>query len=98
LKIREAASELMAAWEGTVHSRARETFLDGLRGCAPQEAEIVAVEGLDDCEPTVQQRACEAAPDTVAVRSRLRELAGDPLAPEVHEAANTRLQVLAGRP
>lgn len=98
LKIREAASELMAAWEGTVHSRARETFLDGLRGCAPHEAEIVAVEGLDDCEPTVQQRACAAAPDTAAVRSRLRELAGDPLAPEVHEAANTRLQVLAGRP
>lgn len=95
LRIHEAASELMAAWEGTVHSLAREAFLDGLRGCAPHEAEAVMVEGLDDCEPTVQQRACEAAPDTAAVRSRLRELTADPLAPEVHEAANTKLQVLA---
>jgi hypothetical protein len=98
LGTREATGELMAAWEGTVHSLAREAFLDGLRGCAPHEAETVAIEGLDDCEPTVQQRACEAAPDTAAVHSRVRELADDPLAPEVHEAANTKLQALADRP
>jgi hypothetical protein len=41
LGIHEAASELMAAWEGTVDSLAREAFLDGLRGCAPHEAEAV---------------------------------------------------------
>nr|WP_062339264.1 hypothetical protein [Herbidospora sakaeratensis] len=97
LGIQEAASELMAAWEGTLHSLAREAFLDGLRGCAPREAEALVVEGLDDCEPTVRRRACEAAPDTAAVRSRLRELTADPLAAEVHEAANTRLRVLAVR-
>ncbi|MFI9550237.1 hypothetical protein [Nonomuraea endophytica] len=94
LKIREAATELMAAWEGTVHSLAREAFLEGLQGCAPHEADAVAVEGLDDCEPAVQERACEGVPDTAPVRSRLRELAGDPLTPEVHEAANTRLLLL----
>ncbi|MFL6114502.1 MAG: hypothetical protein ACJ786_24585 [Catenulispora sp.] len=98
LGVREAADELMAAWEGTVHSLAREAFLYGLRECAPDEVGAVAVEGLFDCEPTVQRGACEVAPDTASVRSRLRELAQDPLAPEAHETANTRLQALTDTP
>ncbi|MFG6202533.1 hypothetical protein [Nonomuraea sp. JJY05] len=98
LGVREAVDELVALWEGTVHSLAREAFLVGLQGCAPQEAALVTIEGLDDCEPTVQQAACAGAQDTAWVRSRLLELADDPLAPEVHQAANTRLQTLADAP
>ncbi|MEV4013684.1 hypothetical protein AB0J35_24585 [Nonomuraea angiospora] len=98
LGVREAVDELVALWEGTVHSLAREAFLVGLQGCAPQQAALIAIEGLDDCEPTVQQAACARAQDTVWVRSRLLELADDPLAPEVHQAANTRLQMLADAP
>ncbi|MBB5081709.1 hypothetical protein [Nonomuraea endophytica] len=94
LKIPEAATDLMAAWEDTVHSPAREAFLEALQGCAPHNADAVAAEALDDCEPTVQRRACEGVPDTTAVRSRLQELADDPLTPEIHEAANTKLLLL----
>ncbi|WP_156325923.1 hypothetical protein [Nonomuraea sp. SBT364] len=98
LGVREAADELVALWESTVHSLAREAFLAGLQGCAPQEAARIAIEGLDDCEPTVQQAACAGARDTAWVRSRLLELAADPSAPEVHQAAHTRLRTLADAP
>ncbi|MFH9353507.1 hypothetical protein [Kitasatospora sp. NPDC017646] len=94
LRIAEATDALVHAWETTVHSYAREAFLEGLRGCAPDTADNYAVEGLDDCEPCVQQAASAAAPDTAYVRTRLRELCDDPLAPEIHEAVRQRLMQL----
>jgi hypothetical protein len=68
LEIHEAAGELMAAWEGTVHSYAREAFLQGLRGCAPRApaTAAVAIEGLDDCEPAVRQASLEMVPGSSA--------------------------------
>jgi hypothetical protein len=94
LEAGQAASDLAAAWQSTVHSLAREAFLRGLQGCAPRIAGSFAEEGLYDCEPSVQRLACTAAPDGKLVRSRLRELASDPLTPEAHDAANTRLAML----
>lgn len=94
LHARHAADDLAAAWDNTTHSLAREAFLDGLRGCDPEIAEPFAEEGLWDCEPSVQQFACATATDNGNVRSRLGELADDPLTPEVHDAASTRLAAL----
>ena len=91
LRAVQAAGALASAWENTVHSRAREAFLDGLRGCAPQTAGTFAEEGLYDCEPTVRDLACEGAPDSKVLRTRLRELAQDPLTLETRDAATTRL-------
>ncbi len=91
LKASQAARGLAAAWESTVHSLAREAFLEGLQGCAPRIAESFAEEGLYDCEPSVQRLACTAAPDGELVRTRLRELASDPLTPQARDAADTRL-------
>jgi hypothetical protein len=53
-------------------------------------------EGLDDCEPSVQQAACTNAPDTAYVCARLAELSEDPLTPNSHEAANHGLTRLNG--
>jgi hypothetical protein len=94
LHARHAADDLAAAWENTAHSLARQAFLDGLRGCAPEIAEPFAEEGLWDCESSVRQFACVTAADNGNVRSRLGELADDPLTPEVHDAASTRLAAL----
>lgn len=96
LQARHAADDLAAAWESTVHSLARQAFLDGLRGCAPEIAELFAEEGLWDCESAVQLVACVTAADTGKVRTRLGELVDDPLKPEVHDAASTRLAALLG--
>jgi hypothetical protein len=57
LQVAEAAPVLHAAWQMTTHSYARGPFLRALQGCAPQLAEALADEGLDDCEPTVQEAA-----------------------------------------
>jgi hypothetical protein len=57
LQVAEAAPLLEAAWQATIHSRARASFLTALQSCAPQAAEAMAHEGLDDCEPTVQETA-----------------------------------------
>jgi len=94
LRIAEATDALVHAWETTVHSRAREAFLEGLRGCAPDAVDGCAVEGLDDCEPCVQRAATAMAPAAAGVRARLAELRDDPFAPEVHEAVRQRLTQL----
>lgn len=91
LRIAEATEALAHAWETTVHSLARPAILQGLLGCAPETAHGYAVEGLDDCEPAVQQEACAAVPDTAHVRTRLRALGDDPLAPEVRDAVRRSL-------
>ncbi|GAA2016438.1 hypothetical protein GCM10009839_10020 [Catenulispora yoronensis] len=59
LQVAEAAPLLVAAWEQSVHSRARGSFLTALESCAPRSSQVEALadEGLDDCEPTVQQLA-----------------------------------------
>lgn len=95
LGARDAANDLMAAWENTPHSLARVTFLQALIGCCAPWAEACAKEGLLDCQPEVRQLACEEAPDSAGVRQRLREIARDPLFPQVHEAAHSRLRLLA---
>jgi len=95
LRIPEATDALVDAWEATVHSYAREAFLEGLRGCAPDLVDGYAVEGLDDCEPCVQEAAVAIAPDTEGVRASLGELRDDPLAPAIHEVVRQRLTKLA---
>lgn len=54
LQVAEAAPLLLEAWERTVHSYARGSFLNAMQGCAPQLAETLADEGLDDCESAVR--------------------------------------------
>jgi hypothetical protein len=49
------------------------------------------MEGLDDCEPSVQRAAPAPLPNTPATRARLVQLRDDPLAPEVREAARAAL-------
>lgn len=88
------AEDLAAAWEMTAHSPAREDFLRALGDCAPGKAALFAEEGLSDCEQSVQQLACAGAADNDMVRSRLGELADDPLLPEIHDAAKARLTAL----
>ncbi|WP_033820414.1 hypothetical protein [Kitasatospora sp. MBT63] len=96
LRMTGATDALVHVRETTVHSSAREAVHQGLRGCAPGVADGYSVEGLDDCEPGVQQAASAVAPDTPQVRARLRELHDDPLAPEVRDAAGRRLTQFAG--
>ena len=57
LQVTEAAPLLHAAWERTVHSRARAPFLTALRACEPRGAQALAQEGLSDCEHTVRSIA-----------------------------------------
>jgi hypothetical protein len=89
-----ATPDLISAWQMTVHSRARADYLQGLQGCAPQTAEPFTEEGLFDCESLVQRLACTTARDSQLLRSRLHQLAQDPLTPETHDAADTRLTAL----
>jgi hypothetical protein len=70
LKAGQAAPGLAAAWQGTVHSLAREAFLKGLQGCAPRIAESFAEEGLYDCEPSVQRLARAPRPRMTATSGR----------------------------
>jgi hypothetical protein len=81
LRITEATDALVHLWETTPHSLARDAVFEGLRGCAPDTADAYAVEALDDCEPSVQQAVCNAAPDTAS--ARLTQLRDDPLAAEI---------------
>ena len=60
----DAVDDLVVAWESTAHSLAREAFLEGLQGCAGDRADSFTVEGLYDCEPSVQQLACRTAAAT----------------------------------
>ncbi|MHA6760231.1 hypothetical protein [Streptacidiphilus sp. PAMC 29251] len=83
LRVTAAAEPLMHLWEATEHSSAREAILAGLSGCAPETAALSAMEGLDDCEPSVQCAAAPLLQDTPAARARLIQLRDDPLAPEV---------------
>ena len=96
LRAADAVDDLTVAWESTLHSYARAAFLEGLQGCAGDRADAYTAEALDDCEPSVQELACTTAPDGASLRSRIGELAEDPLTPEVHEAARARLAVLRG--
>jgi hypothetical protein len=91
LRITAAAEPLTHLWEATEHSTARQAILDGLSGCAPETAARCAMEGLDDCEPSVQRAAPAPLPNTPATRARLVQLRDDPLAPEVREAARAAL-------
>ncbi|MEY9837542.1 HEAT repeat domain-containing protein [Streptacidiphilus sp. EB103A] len=94
LHVTAAAEPLMHLWEATEHSSAREAILAGLSGCAPETAALCAMEGLDDCEPSVQRTALTLLPNTPAARTRLIQLRDDPLAPEARESAQAAL----GRP
>ncbi|MDH6145261.1 hypothetical protein P3T35_007316 [Kitasatospora sp. GP30] len=79
LGVARATDALVSAWESTVHSYAREAILEGLRGCAPAAmADGFTEEGLDDCEPRVQEAVCSHAPDTPSARARLVALRTDP--------------------
>ncbi|MEV7027861.1 HEAT repeat domain-containing protein, partial [Kitasatospora sp. NPDC093558] len=92
----EATDALVCAWESTIHSYARKAILKGLRGCAPAAtADGFTEEGLDDCEPGVQDAACRHAPDTPPARARLVVLSTDPLAGELRESARRRLESCA---
>lgn len=95
LGARDAADDLMAAWEATPHSLARVAFLQALVGCRAPWAEVCAEEGLFDCQPEVQYVACAVAADSASVRRRLHEIADDPLVPQAHEAADARLKLLS---
>ncbi|MGI8333727.1 hypothetical protein ACRYCC_27585 [Actinomadura scrupuli] len=95
LHIPSATAPLIHAWQTTPHSMAREAFLAGIQGCAPDAAPQYAEEGLDDCEPSVQQTACTTVPDTTYVHARLAELSQDPLTPDSHEAAHYGLTRLS---
>ena len=57
LRVSEAAPLLRAGWERTVHSHARAPFLTALHRCAPADAQDLADEGRDDCEPAVREVA-----------------------------------------
>ncbi|MEV8325744.1 hypothetical protein [Kitasatospora sp. NPDC056731] len=92
LRVAGATDALVHAWESTIHSYAREALLEGLRGCAPEAvADGFTEEGLDDCEPHVQEAARAHAPDTASARARLDALGTDPLATGLHERARQRL-------
>ncbi|MFF3071387.1 hypothetical protein [Kitasatospora sp. NPDC057936] len=92
-----ATGVLVHAWESTIHSYAREAFLEGLRGCAPvATADDFTEEGLDDCEPGVQNAACHHSPDTPSARGRLAVLSADPLAGVVRETARRHLGCTTG--
>jgi HEAT repeat protein len=91
LRITAAAEPLTHLWEATEHSTAREAILAGLSGCAPETTALCALEGLDDCEPSVQRATPALLPNTPATRTRLVQLRDDPLAPEVREAARAAL-------
>jgi hypothetical protein len=95
LGVRDAADDLMIAWESTPHSLARATFLQALIGCRAPWAEACAEEGLFDCQPEVRYLACAQAPDSAGLRRRLREIAADPLFAQAHEAAEGRLRLLS---
>jgi hypothetical protein len=62
LAVEEAASLLVRAWESTPHSYSRISLFQGLAGCLPAGLDDFAAEGLDDCEESVQEAACAAAP------------------------------------
>jgi hypothetical protein len=64
------------------------------RRAVVRTSSAIADEGLFDCEPLVPRLACTAAPDSQLLRSRLRQLAEDPLTPETRGAADTRLTTL----
>ncbi len=96
LRHRPAVDALRAAWEHTLHSHARVTFLTALLTITSEDADELTDEGLHDCETQVRALAAHRCTVTAQNRSHLGQLGADNL-----EDADVRAELvrrLAGPP
>lgn len=92
LHVASAVEPLREAWEHTIHSHARASFLTALLAIDPDGADNYTAEGLHDAEPEVRIIAINTCAATQTNRSTITATRDDPIEDEdVRRNARQRL-------